>query len=152
MIIARRLGLRSLGQPAAGALRLAPLLAYLAIIFYLGGSSAPPSLGMTMSDKLQHLGGFGLLALLALPALCFELPHLGGRVTALLAIAFSSLVGALLEVYQGFCPPRTPELLDWVADTVGAGLALLGVLVLRQIWLRVSPAPAPSPSVDRLTP
>jgi VanZ family protein len=47
------------------------------------------------------------------------------RVTALRGFAASTALGALLELWQAFLPYRSAELLDWVADALGAALAAL---------------------------
>jgi VanZ family protein len=72
-------------------------------------------------DKVAHFGAYGLLATLF------------GRVTAVqrwtslgiwIAVPVVSLFGVTDEVHQHFTPGRTMEFLDWVADTLGAIVAI----------------------------
>jgi VanZ family protein len=73
-----------------------------------------------LSDKLVHSAGYFLLGLLA----CLAARHL--RLARPLAVGWSYAVahGAFLEVLQSFSPPRTASLSDWLADVVGALLAV----------------------------
>lgn len=95
----------------------------LAVGLWLPGSATPPVvLGI---DKLAHLGGFAVLAALWMWALT------GARRTWLVVLGGMAFAVAT-EVVQGVLPwPRTPELLDVVADGVGV---LLGVAVGRARW------------------
>jgi len=105
----------------------APALGYLVVVFYLGavpGLPLPRS-SVVSTDKIAHFFSFGLLVPLLLRLLSHEAPRLR-RSTALgLAALFGSLLGALLEIYQMAFPYRSVELDDWLADTLGAGAALL---------------------------
>ena len=65
-------------------------------------------------DKLYHAGNFGVLAGLLYLA--------SGR--AWLALALASLYGAGDELHQAFVPGRSADAADWLADTVGAALAV----------------------------
>ena len=55
----------------------------------------------------------------------------------LVSMALASLAGALLEFWQSFLPYRSADVLDWVADTVGALIA--GALVA--LFWRTEPPP-----------
>ena len=69
-------------------------------------------------DKVTHFFIYGLLATLTLR-------WLGSRRWApWLAIAVVSLFGASDEWHQSFVPGRSCEVADWVADTLGAALAV----------------------------
>ncbi len=68
-------------------------------------------------DKLAHFAVYGMLATLT----C----RLGnGWRAAWLALAMTSLFGATDEVHQSFVPGRMASMADWVADTLGALLAV----------------------------
>jgi VanZ family protein len=73
-------------------------------------------------DKIFHFGAFavqgGLLSLAMGPGWA--------------ALGLTSLLGALDEGLQTFFPGRTCELADWLADTAGAGLAVVTLLA----WAR----------------
>jgi VanZ family protein len=69
-------------------------------------------------DKVVHFFLFGLLATL----ICRI--QSGWRM-AILAVAVTSAYGAMDELHQSFVPGRSCDVLDWVADTSGASLAVL---------------------------
>lgn len=68
-------------------------------------------------DKLYHAGNFGVLAGLLYLA--------SGRVG--LAVALASIYGAVDELHQAFVPGRSADAADWLADTLGAALAVLAL-------------------------
>lgn len=72
--------------------------------------AAPPIVDF---DKLAHFSVFGLLA-----SLVARIEYPGRRVWWALLIV--SLFGLSDEIHQSFTPGRDVELLDWVADTLGA--------------------------------
>jgi len=103
----------------------APPLAYMALIFYLSSKSDPlPQLTAHVWDKALHAIEYGTLALLLCRAFIGE----GcGRLAAIgLALACTSTYGASDEWHQLFVPPRTSDVHDWLADSLG-GAAALGV-------------------------
>jgi VanZ family protein len=102
-----------------------PALLYVVAVFLAGTSPKPPDIPLDFSqrDKVLHLLVFGGMSVLIWRALHFGWPaaRLGRQL--LVAAGTASLLGALLEVWQSFVPGRSMELLDWVADAVGAALA-----------------------------
>ena len=122
-------------------------LAWMAGIFYL---SHQPTLDVPPlfenQDKVMHFGAYGLLGVLLLGAM-----QRGVRVSGfmpqsnpermsgsapleglgysfrqvLLATAIASLYGISDEFHQSFVPGRNPDVMDWLADTSGAFLAVL---------------------------
>ena len=96
-----------------------PLVAYATYILVAGSvrDGGPPS-GMT--DKAAHCIAFGLMVPLALWAVRYLSPRRAFSTQVAAAVAVASGLGALLEVWQLLLPWRSAELLDWVADTVGA--------------------------------
>jgi VanZ family protein len=95
--------------------------------------SAVPSVGppWLSFDKLAHFGVFGLLATtIARLEAAKRWPLLG----PLWAIILVSVYGMAIEILQSFTPMRSMEYGDWVADTLGAALAV--VLYLRWTWYR----------------
>ena len=96
-------------------------------------------------DKLAHL-----LVYAALGAF-FMIPLSGGRVsrvtlvTAAASIVLSCLYGVSDEVHQMFTPGRSPDILDVVADTLGAAVGALGVFVLAAICRSLGFAKLPEP-------
>lgn len=94
-------------------------------LFAASGSSqmALPDPGLRLpTDKVGHFFIFGLLAtsLLRTP------PFRDGRWRQLLAtVLIISIFGALDEFRQSFTPGRSVEFADWIADTLGAILAVI---------------------------
>ena len=65
-------------------------------------------------DKIVHAGAFGLLALLIY----------GSSQNFIFAFLLTSLYGLSDEIHQSFVPGRMADGFDWLADTIGAALAL----------------------------
>ncbi len=120
--------------------RLIPFFGYLGLIFYAGGapSSDGPSWQLPGADKTLHAIGFGLLYFLAVPVVTLLRPNATIAFTVVAAILVSSTSGAALELYQATLVHRSAELLDWVADTVGAMLAAVSSMALSRAWRRWS--------------
>jgi hypothetical protein len=110
-------------RPRAGFfVHVAPAMLYVFAVFYGGsvGMSSVPGVELLSYDKLLHAVAFAGMQLVVLRAVRFELPRLGFMRQNLLALGLTSGVGILLELYQLALPHRSAELLDWVADTLGA--------------------------------
>lgn len=117
-----------------------PALLYMAGIFV---ASAQPTVSLPRlgdSDKVLHFAAYaglgGLLAYGGAPAALGPLP----------LIAIGSMYGASDEVHQSFVPGRTPDLLDWVADTLGV---IAGVLAAHRYFSRRARAHAPGADHSR---
>lgn len=96
-----------------------PVVIQMAVIFYLSSLHEPP-LPSDISDTSGHFLGYALLGALMLRAVAGgRLPAITWRL-ALAAVALSSLYGASDEVHQSFVAGRSPEVLDWAADSMGA--------------------------------
>jgi VanZ family protein len=107
-------------------------IVYVFTIFVVGSLPGAAAVAKGVSDKLQHALGFALLAWIWCRALRrlypgWTLPRLGGRSAAL-----SVALGGALELWQGLLGYRSCELLDWVADAVGAtiGVGMYAVLAV----------------------
>ena len=104
-----------------------PALLCMAAIFFGSSRSTVPRSGFAHSDKAAHFGAYAVLG----GALAY-----GGAATgvgALPLIAVGSLYGVSDEVHQSFVPGRSPDPLDWVADTLGT---IAGVLALSRYFSR----------------
>lgn len=104
-------------------LRYVPAFLWMSLIFWL--SSSPDIQGASgwidlrpPLDKVAHALSFGVLASLFYFAT--------GR--ALLPVLLASLYGVTDELHQSFVPGRDADLWDWVADTIGAALAVSVIL------------------------
>jgi VanZ family protein len=109
-----------------------PALVQMAVIF--GYSSlSQPTIPFGVSDHIGHFAGYGLLGALVLRA--FARAHWAGVGTgsAWRAVLFSSAYGASDEFHQHFVPGRTSAVDDWVADTLGAAVAVAGLLVVARL-------------------
>ncbi len=76
--------------------------------------AAPPVVNI---DKIAHFAVYGLLATL----LC-RVGH--GWRAAFWALLVASAFGATDEWHQVYVPGRAAEVMDWIADTTGAALAV----------------------------
>ena len=109
-------------------------LAWMAVLFYL---SHQPSLDAPMlfpgQDKLFHALAYGVLGFLLLgsraPA-TDGFPALQIRSSILIA----SLYGISDEFHQYFIPGRSADAWDWVADTLGAVIAVSLLAWLIRKW------------------
>lgn len=99
---------------------------WMALLFWL--SSSPDAQGggwllglFPYADKVIHAVAYGILALLLY----------GATRRTWLAVLLTSLYGITDEIHQHFVPGRSADGFDWLADTVGATLAvlLLGLFV-----------------------
>lgn len=84
---------------------------------------AAPSIGFNLSvDKVAHFCVFGLVATAVL-----RTPALKGcrKRDIICALLITSGYGALDEFRQSFTPGRSVEFDDWLADTLGALVAVL---------------------------
>jgi VanZ family protein len=100
-----------------------PSVVYAGIIFALSAQSnplqfLPPEL--LLQDKLLHTMEYAALGALLVPAL--RLAGLSWGSALVVAVGLASLYGATDEFHQAFVPGRSADLLDWVADTLGAAL------------------------------
>ena len=107
-----------------------PTLVYVVYIFVAGSArgGGPP---LELSDKVAHAVAFGLMVPFALLPLQRFWQRAGFAQKVGMAVVIASGLGALLELWQTLLPWRTADVLDWVADTMGAVVAGGGVLVLR---------------------
>ncbi len=93
-------------------------------------------------DKFAHLAVYAVLGM------CFLLPLSRGRwsgvtaATSLGAVALSLLYGISDELHQGLTPGRTPDVMDLVADTLGAALGVAFVLLIATFAVSRSSRPA----------
>lgn len=118
-------------SPAARLVRyVLPPLLYAAAIFALSGMSKPPGPPLLYNlDKLAHFSeylGLGLLTARALGAYA----RTGARALSL-AVLLCALYAVSDEVHQLFVPGRSADLLDLLADVLGAGSGAA-------LWLRWS--------------
>jgi len=110
----------------------APVIGYAGLIFSLSALSHPeeqlPAFVLKgVSDKVLHAVEYGMLALLCYRAFRWAAGPVVARQAVVLAIVTASVFGLTDEVHQLFVPLREASWQDWLADTVGATLAAVGV-------------------------
>jgi len=108
-----------------------PALFIAGFLWFLSSqSSLPRPPGLLAWDKLQHLLAYGALGfaigLWASPAFWKRRPALAVLLTTLAG----SVYGAIDEIHQHFVPGRVCDFWDWVANTLGAFLGALAILLL----------------------
>lgn len=116
------------------------VLVYTLALFYGGviDIGPLPKIPHVATDKLLHAVAFaGLAGLIA-----FALPEVRDRRRQGFAAGVSTAVGALLELVQSALPYRSADVLDLLADAVGAVLGALVMAWSLRLWearaLRVS--------------
>jgi VanZ family protein len=94
-------------------------LAIAGLIFLASSRSTVVATGVTkIDDKFAHFAVYGLLG-----TLVCRTGHLGWR-TALGAWLVVAAYGASDEWHQSFVPGRASDVGDWIADTLGATVAI----------------------------
>jgi VanZ family protein len=133
----------------------APLLLWMAVIFYLSsmtGSGAVYEMPkiMFLERKGAHIFEYAVLTLLFLRIFVFCIPK--NRIRAFWLSAFLAVIYAVSdETHQLFVFGRTGKATDVLIDSVGVGLALIGVwFLLKQRWLFVDTFFPKSTSKSRL--
>jgi VanZ family protein len=110
--------------------RLFPVYVYTLIVFVACTVPvAPPKPGGLWTDKTDHFAAFAVFEILVVRALHDTTRARPGQSILrrqLPAVALSAMYGGVLELWQGIVPWRSMELMDWVADVLGA---LLGAAI-----------------------
>jgi VanZ family protein len=95
----------------------------------LVGSSIPgdqiPKEFQLTPDKLIHFVEYFILSVLLYRWLLIEFTSNNTYSLFLLTLLIGSVFGALDENYQRLTPGRTPDIWDWVLDTIGVLLAAI---------------------------
>lgn len=107
-----------------------PFAAWLVIIFVQSSFPAIdlPKVEWISSDKIVHMGVFGLLTFLC----CISLVHLNNPGFVIKSPLISTaiiciLYGASDEFHQYFVPNRSCEFQDWFADALGVIIAVVSI-------------------------
>jgi VanZ family protein len=95
----------------------------MAALFYLSSLSTLPSPPSGITDKHEHFFFYGVLAALTLRALAGGTWRGISWASVLGAIVIASAYGVSDEFHQRFVPGRDYEVLDMVADALGATVA-----------------------------
>ena len=83
---------------------------------------------LPFADKIAHVGFYGVMGFLC----AMWRRECGGsaRGSALFALAFVALVGAVDEAHQHWIPGRSMDAADWLADAAGGGIGGLSAAFL----------------------
>ena len=110
-----------------------PAVALMVAIFFASSRSDIPTLPGGLTDHTGHFIGYALLGMLVLRA--FAKARWSGVTSlgALTAVAICSLYGITDEFHQSFVPGRTPDPIDWIADTLGAVVGVVAVLIMSRL-------------------
>ncbi len=107
------------------------LLLYCGGIFYLSHQpSLPVPALFPHQDKLFHAIAYALMSWVALAA--FGYLSEPKKIIAISAWLFCALYGVTDEWHQSFVDGRFADVLDWLADCFGAGLAIYIAIKLRR--------------------
>jgi VanZ family protein len=101
-----------------------PVLAYVAVIFYLSAQSSPPVPGGVPDWVLHSIEYFGF-AVFVFRAVAGGLPAALNRTRVLTTISIVTAYAISDELHQAFVPDRTPDIRDIRSDVAGASVALL---------------------------
>lgn len=98
-----------------------PLALYCLFIFVQSSFSTPEVLPtFHYSDKLMHLGGYGVLGALAVRAFKRDFKNAPKWLVIASSVIFSTLYGLSDEIHQSFVSERSAEGWDVLADFVGS--------------------------------
>lgn len=99
------------------------LLGYCSFIFYLSHQPSLPVPALFQhQDKLFHATAYGILAFFALGYFKCVIQPVNNAM--LVAFIFCALYGISDEWHQSFIEGRQADVLDWLADCVGAMLVI----------------------------
>jgi len=108
---------------------------YCLFIYWLSDQAhLPAPMWFSNQDKLHHFGAYFVMGLLAWRY--FKHFVHSSHILAITTISFCSLYGLSDEWHQSFVPGRQSDALDWLADSIGGGLAAMAMLMPIQIRLQ----------------
>jgi VanZ family protein len=99
------------------------LILYCALIYWLSAQHTLPTPKLfNFQDKVIHAGAYFVMSLLAWRYIRHFSQH--RLIPLFITVGFCSLYGATDEWHQSFVVGRSSDVWDWLADTIGAGLAM----------------------------
>lgn len=108
------------------------LTAYCALIYWL---SDQPRLEIPQlfrhQDKIFHATAYSIMGLLAWKYFSCSIHKL--KLLAITSLFFPVLFGATDEWHQSFVSGRYADIFDWLADTTGAGLVIMTLVIRKKI-------------------
>ena len=111
---------------------LVPLVLYCVFIFIQSQLPAPFEMPeVPHFDKLLHLGAYGVMAVLFYRTYLAGWPQALKRTLIWASVISTALYGLSDEIHQYFVPERSADLLDWLADAVGAAV---GAVIYQRLF------------------
>ena len=111
---------------------LVPLILYCVFIFMQSRLPAPFDMpDVSHFDKLLHLGAYGVMAVLFYRTYLAGWPQAMKGTLIWASVISTALYGLSDEIHQYFVPERSADLLDWLADTVGAAM---GAVIYQRLF------------------
>ncbi len=105
------------------------LLSYCLFIYWLSDQpSLPVPAVFSNQDKILHAGAYFIMGILAWRNFKCQPNYIG---CAVFSLTFCSLYGLSDEWHQSFVEGRSSDIIDWLADTGGAGFAVFLLYRLR---------------------
>lgn len=122
------------------ALHWAPALATMGVIWILSSMSNPPVdvSSLPFRDRGAHFLSFGSVAFWVAHGTMATVPRAHALRVVLFAVLSAALWGLLDEIHQSFVPGRSPDIIDLVADTLGAVVGASLRAAARLVWRRQS--------------
>lgn len=106
-----------------------PLAVYWVVLFIATSIPADRIPEVGVGDKFSHFFAYAVLSALLFFTFSFQEKFSLLRLhPAKMSVLISTIYGALDELHQMLIPGRSAEVLDWIADFVGA---VAGVLVVK---------------------
>ena len=123
-----------------------PVLLVMGLILHFSSLPDPGGPPGGISDKTAHFLIYGALGAAMVRALASGRSAAMTLPTIIVAVVLSTLYGVSDEIHQYFVPPRTPDILDVVADAAGAFAGAIVLTVLARLvsaWFRPSAVARP---------
>jgi VanZ family protein len=107
----------------------ARVIAVLIVLTIIGGSSVPgkniPEVFYLTPDKLIHCLEYAVLGFFLFRWLRLEYTSNTTSKTSFITLFLGTLMGVMDENYQRLTPGRSPDIRDWMVDSLGVCLSIL---------------------------
>ena len=107
------------------------LVLYCSFIFWLSSKpSLPAPIYFSHQDKIHHMGAYFIMGILAWRF--FNTLFSKPTTVMIVSLCFCSIYGMSDEWHQSYVPGREADVLDWLADTLGALIALVTIQLTKR--------------------
>ena len=98
-------------------------------------SNSYPDLEFEFADKFVHIGIFFVLSISAYLSFIYQRKfEMLNKYSMFFVILFATVYGASDELHQYFVPGRSCDVFDWIADVIGATVAVLVIIFLKKLF------------------